>query len=67
MSQRVVFITGGSRGIGAACARRFAAGGGRGGLGYRQQEPPTCPHMEAMVIIRPAFRWMKWGSAARMV
>ena len=25
MSQRVVFITGGSRGIGAACARRFAA------------------------------------------
>ena len=27
MAQKVVLITGGSRGIGAACARRFAAGG----------------------------------------
>lgn len=36
MSQRVVFITGGSRGIGAACARRFAAGGDRVVLCYRQ-------------------------------
>lgn len=38
MSERVVFITGGSRGIGAACARRFAAGGDRVVLCYRQSQ-----------------------------
>lgn len=36
MAQQVVLITGGSRGIGAACARRFAAGGCKVVLNYRQ-------------------------------
>lgn len=36
MAQKVVLITGGSRGIGAACARRFAAAGDRVVLNYRQ-------------------------------
>ncbi|MGN8897195.1 elongation factor P 5-aminopentanone reductase [Flavonifractor sp. HCP28S3_F3] len=39
MAQRVVLITGGSRGIGAAAARRFAAGGDRVIINYcRSQE-----------------------------
>ena len=39
MAQRVVLITGGSRGIGAAAARRFAAGGDKVILNYcRSQE-----------------------------
>ena len=35
MGQKVVLITGGSRGIGAACVRRFAADGGRVVINYR--------------------------------
>ena len=39
MAQRVVLITGGSRGIGAAAARRFAAGGAKVVINYcRSQE-----------------------------
>ena len=35
MGQKVVLITGGSRGIGAACVRRFAADGCRVVINYR--------------------------------
>ena len=39
MAKRVVLITGGSRGIGAAAARRFAAGGDQVIINYcRSQE-----------------------------
>ncbi|MBA3287320.1 MAG: 3-oxoacyl-ACP reductase FabG [Acidimicrobiia bacterium] len=37
---RVVLITGGSRGIGLACARRLAAGGDRVAVTYRSSEAP---------------------------
>jgi 3-oxoacyl-[acyl-carrier protein] reductase len=39
VSGRVVFITGGSRGIGLACARRFQAGGDRVAVTYRNTPP----------------------------
>jgi NAD(P)-dependent dehydrogenase (short-subunit alcohol dehydrogenase family) len=39
-SGRVVFITGGSRGIGLAIARRFEAGGDRVAVTYRSSDPP---------------------------
>ena len=38
MEQKVVLITGGSRGIGAATARRFAAGGCKVGINYRRSQ-----------------------------
>ena len=37
--KRVVLITGGSRGIGLACARRFQAGGDRVAITYRTSPP----------------------------
>jgi 3-oxoacyl-[acyl-carrier protein] reductase len=39
VSGRVVLITGGSRGIGLACARAFAAGGDRVAVTYRAKPP----------------------------
>ena len=38
--RRVVLVTGGSRGIGLACARRFAARGDRVAVTYRTSPPP---------------------------
>lgn len=37
---RVVLVTGGSRGIGLACARRFQADGDRVAVTYRSEPPP---------------------------
>ncbi|HZY08962.1 MAG TPA: SDR family NAD(P)-dependent oxidoreductase, partial [Ilumatobacteraceae bacterium] len=37
---RVVLITGGSRGIGLACAQRFAALGDRVAVTYNSSPPP---------------------------
>jgi NAD(P)-dependent dehydrogenase (short-subunit alcohol dehydrogenase family) len=37
---RIVFVTGGARGIGLACARRFAAAGDRVAVTYRASDPP---------------------------
>ncbi len=37
---RIVLVTGGGRGIGLACARRFAAGGDRVAVTYRASDPP---------------------------
>jgi 3-oxoacyl-[acyl-carrier protein] reductase len=39
VSGRVVFITGGSRGIGLACARHFQAAGDRVAVTYRSEAP----------------------------
>jgi NAD(P)-dependent dehydrogenase (short-subunit alcohol dehydrogenase family) len=38
---RVVLVTGGSRGIGLACARRFAENGDRVAVTYNSSEPPA--------------------------
>jgi 3-oxoacyl-[acyl-carrier protein] reductase len=40
---RVVLVTGGSRGIGAACAAWFVANGDRVAVTYRGEEPPKAP------------------------
>ena len=40
VDSRVVFVTGGSRGIGLAVARRFAEGGDHVAVTYRSSEPP---------------------------
>lgn len=39
-SGRVVLVTGGNRGIGLACARRFQSGGDRVAVTYRREPPP---------------------------
>ncbi|MFN3257716.1 MAG: 3-oxoacyl-ACP reductase FabG [Ilumatobacter sp.] len=39
-SGRIVLVTGGSRGIGLACARRFAASGDRVAVTYNSSPPP---------------------------
>ena len=41
MTGRVVLITGGARGIGLACAQRFAAGGDRVAVTYNSSPPPA--------------------------
>ena len=47
MEQKVVLITGGSRGIGAATARRFAAGGCKVVINYhRSQAQAEAPAAE---------------------
>jgi 3-oxoacyl-[acyl-carrier protein] reductase len=38
---RVVLVTGGARGIGLACARRFASGGDKVAVTYRSSDPPA--------------------------
>ncbi|MBI2704097.1 MAG: 3-oxoacyl-ACP reductase FabG [Actinobacteria bacterium] len=40
MSNRVVLVTGGARGIGLACAKAFAAGGDRVAVTFRSSPPP---------------------------
>lgn len=42
-SGRVVLVTGGARGIGAACAAWFTANGDRVAVTYRGAEPPPAP------------------------
>ncbi len=49
MSGRVVFVTGGSRGIGLACARRLAAAGDRVAITYRSS-PPELGANEAGIV-----------------
>jgi len=56
---RVVLVTGGSRGIGLACARRFQAGGDRVAVTYRTTPPtgldgPTPLHPVACDVTDPA-------------
>ena len=48
---KYALVTGGSRGIGAACARRFAAGGDRVVLGYRQA------HTQAQALAEELGGW----------
>ena len=40
MDSRIVLVTGGARGIGLACAQRFAALGDRVAVTYRSSDPP---------------------------
>jgi 3-oxoacyl-[acyl-carrier protein] reductase len=41
MTGRVVLVTGGARGIGLACAERFAGGGDKVAVTYRSSDPPA--------------------------
>lgn len=49
---RVVLITGGSRGIGLACARRFAALGDRVAVTYRSSEPEPGVLPDGVMAVR---------------
>lgn len=49
---RVVLITGGSRGIGLACARRFAAQGDRVAITYRSAAPADGVLPEGVLAVR---------------
>lgn len=48
MSGRVVLVTGGSRGIGLACARRFQAAGDRVAVTYRSTAPSSLEPLLAL-------------------
>lgn len=48
---RVVLVTGGTRGIGLACARAFADGGDRVAVTYRSA-PPSGPEAEGLLSVR---------------
>lgn len=52
MSDRVVLVTGGSRGIGLACARLLQAGGDRVAVTYRTK-PPTIEGPEGTAALLP--------------
>lgn len=49
---RVVLVTGGNRGIGLGCARRFAAQGDRVAVTYRSEPPPEAGTGDGLVAVR---------------
>lgn len=75
---RVVLVTGGSRGIGAACAEWFAANGDRVAFTYRGDTPPKAPAGEVLAVpcdvtdpeqVDAAFRAVEeqWGPVEVLV
>ena len=74
VDSRVVFVTGGSRGIGLAVARRFAAGGDRVAVTYRSSDPPEdvgmagyadylAAFVDALGLRRPHVGGLSFGGA----